>query len=196
MPRTPEQFEKIRIEKRQQIMDAALQLFSTEGYHSTSISKIASSAGISKGLIYNYFNSKESLMLSILEHGMKQLAEFFDPNKDGVLTEDEFDYMVERSFDAVIENPTYWRLYFGILMQAGIYDLVKHMYQSVLEHTMKLLVDYYEKRGVKDPLDEALLFGAVMDGISLNYLLNPEMFPLEEFKQRIIDKFGHKENKE
>ncbi len=192
MPRTPEQFEKIREKMRKQIMDAALELFSTEGYHSTSISKIAEKAGISKGLMYNYFDSKESLILSILEHGMNQLVEIFDPNKDGELTEDEFVFLVERSFDAVIENPTYWRLYFSIILQSDIYDMVKEMYHEILQHTMKLLVDYYGKKGVKDPLGEAMLFGAVMDGISLNYLMNPEMFPLKEFKQKVIDKFGYK----
>ena len=59
MPRTPEQFEKIREEKRNHIMEVALECFANEGYHSTSISKIAKSAGISKGLIYNYFELNE-----------------------------------------------------------------------------------------------------------------------------------------
>jgi len=195
MPRTPEQFQKIREEKRKQIMDAALELFSTEGFHSTSISKIATTAGISKGLMYNYFESKESLIQNILEDGMKQLAAFFDPNEDGVLTEDEFEYLVNKSFDAMIENPTYWRLYYGILMQKGIYEMVKESYSSVMEETMNLLLDYYKKQGVKDPMGEALLFGAMLDGVGLNYLLNPEMFPIEQFKQKVIDKFGHK-NKE
>ena len=175
-------------------MEVALELFSKEGYHSTPISRIAKEAGISKGLMYNYFESKDDLILRILENGLNQLAELFDPNKDGVLTGDEFDFFVEKSFDAVIENPTYWRLYFGILMQANIYDMVKEMYQSVLSESMGLLLDYYKDRGVEDPLAEALLFGAVMDGICMNYLLNPEMFQLEDFKQKVIDKFGHKEH--
>jgi AcrR family transcriptional regulator len=192
MPRTPKQFEKIREEKRKHIMDVALELFANEGYHSTSISMIAKKAGISKGLMYNYFDSKEDLILSILRLGMDTLIELFDPNKDGVLTGDEFDFLVEKSFDAVIDNPSYWRLYFSIIMQAGIYDLIKEMYHAALEDSMKLLIDYYKKRGVKDPLGEAILFGALMDGISMNYLLNPEMFPLEKMKQSIIDKFGHK----
>jgi AcrR family transcriptional regulator len=193
MPRTPEQFEKIREEKRSQIMEVALELFSKEGYYSTPISKIAREAGISKGLMYNYFESKEELMLVVLKKGMDQLAELFDPNNDGVLTGEEFDYFVERSFEAVIKNPTYWRLYFGILMQAGIYEMINETYQSVLEDSMKLLLDYYEERGVEDPMGEALLFGAVMDGICMNYLLNPDLFPLMDLKQKIIDKFGHKE---
>jgi len=196
MPRTPEQYEQIREEKRKQIMDVALRLFAMEGYHATSISKIASEAGISKGLMYNYFDSKEALMFNILELGMNQLAELFDPNNDGVLTEDEFDYLVERSIEAVINNPTYWRLYFGILMQANIYEMVKKKYSEILEDVMKLLIDYYTERGVEDPLGEALLFGAMMDGVGINYLLNPEMFPLDKIKKQIIEKFGHKMNNE
>jgi len=194
MPRTPEQFRKMREVKQKQIKDAALELFAREGYHSTSISKIAKAAGISKGLMYNYFDSKEELVMSLLKEGMDKLTELFDPDKDGVLTGDEFDFFVEKSFDAVIESPTYWRLYFSIMMQVEIYDMVKEMYASILQDTMQLLVDYYHKRGVKDPLGEALLFGAVMDGITLNYILNPEMFPLEDFKQKVIDKFGHKKS--
>ena len=195
MPRTPEQYEQIREEKRKQIMDVALKLFAMEGYHATPISRIASEAGISKGLMYNYFDSKEALMLKLLEDGMHQLAELFDPNKDGVLTEDEFEYLVEKTFDAVIINPTYWRLYFGILMQVDIYEMIKEKYSEILEDTMKLLVNYYEERGVNDPLGEAMLFGAMMDGIGMNYLLNPEMFPVEKVKKKIIEKFGHKTNK-
>lgn len=192
MPRTPEQFEKIREEKRKQIMDTALELFSKEGYYSTSISKIASKAGISKGLMYNYFESKEDLVVNILRQGMDILIELVDPDNDGILTDDEFDYLVERSIDAVIKNPSYWRLYFSLLFQAGIYELMKEMYHSSLEGTMQLLTEYFKKRGVEDPFGEALLFGALMDGLSMQYLLNPDMYPLEDMKQKIIDKFGHK----
>jgi AcrR family transcriptional regulator len=196
MPRTPEQYEKIREDKRKQIMEVALRLFAMEGYHATPISRIAAEAGISKGLMYNYFESKEALMFNILEMGMKRLAELFDPNKDGVLTEDEFEYLVEKSIEAVIQNPTYWRLYFGILMQANIYEMVKAKYSEILEDVMNLLIDYYSQRGVEDPLGEALLFGAVMDGVGMNYLLNPEMFPIDKIKNQIIEKFGHKMNDE
>ncbi|NOR33588.1 MAG: TetR family transcriptional regulator, partial [Bacteroidales bacterium] len=46
-PRTPEQFEEIRESRRQQIMDAALELFASEGYSHCSISQLAVHAGIS-----------------------------------------------------------------------------------------------------------------------------------------------------
>ena len=62
MPRTEKQFEEIRATKKALILDAALQVFARDGYHNASISKISKQAGISKGLMYNYFNSKEELL--------------------------------------------------------------------------------------------------------------------------------------
>ena len=192
MPRTPEQYEKLREEKRSRIMDAALELFANEGYHNTSISKIAGSADISKGLMYNYFDSKEDLITAIFEKGMSTMFDFLDPNKDGVLTTDEFDFFVNRAFDTLIKNPTYWKLYFSIMMQPVIYEMVQERYQQVIMDSLQLLLEYYEKQGVEDPMAEAMLFGALMDGIGINYLLNPEMFPLEKVKETIIERFGHK----
>jgi AcrR family transcriptional regulator len=66
-PRTPEQFEAMRESRRKQIMDAALELFASKGYSNCSISQLAAQAGISKGLMYNYFDSKEALLMAIIE---------------------------------------------------------------------------------------------------------------------------------
>jgi len=95
-PRTEQQFEEIRESKKKLIMDTALELFAVEGFHTTPISKIASAAGISKGLLYNYFESKEDLIKTIIFKGLDNLSRFIDPNKDGVLTRDELSYFFEQ----------------------------------------------------------------------------------------------------
>ena len=46
------------MDRKKAILDAPLQVFADEGYHNASISKIAKAAGVSKGLMYNYFESK------------------------------------------------------------------------------------------------------------------------------------------
>ena len=83
-PRTEKQYEQIREQKRALILETALRLFADEGFHSTSISKIAKGAGISKGLMYNYFGSKEELLKDIVISGISNLTDTFDPNKDGI----------------------------------------------------------------------------------------------------------------
>ena len=54
-------------DRRQQIIEAALKVFSTKGYHKATNKDIAQAAGgISPGLIYWYFKDKEDLFLSII----------------------------------------------------------------------------------------------------------------------------------
>lgn len=55
-------------EKRKAVLDAAMVLFATKGYHSASIQEIADRAGISKGSVYSYFSSKNELLVEIYRH--------------------------------------------------------------------------------------------------------------------------------
>jgi AcrR family transcriptional regulator len=51
---------------RQQIMEAAIDLFNTQGYHGTSMRQIAETAGIALGGIYNHFPSKEDIYSAVV----------------------------------------------------------------------------------------------------------------------------------
>src|SRR5660397_145107 len=84
-PRSAKQFKEIRKEKKDLIMEVALELFAENGFHATSISQIAKKAGISKGLPYNYFESKKELLDELITHGFNSIFENFDLNQDGVL---------------------------------------------------------------------------------------------------------------
>jgi len=63
-----------------------------------------------------------------------------------------------------------------------------------MNNTMQLLASYFEARGVKDPASEAMLFGSIMDGLSMAYILNPEHTDLDKLQNIIIEKFGHKKS--
>ena len=54
-------------ERRQQILNAAIKLFSEQGYYSTTIQHIAREAGISVGLIYQYFRDKDDVLFLTLK---------------------------------------------------------------------------------------------------------------------------------
>lgn len=58
--------------QRENILDAAQACFIRFGFHAAGMAKIAETAGISPGLIYRYFDSKEAIILAIIE---RQLAE-------------------------------------------------------------------------------------------------------------------------
>ena len=54
--------------KRQNLVDAAIKLFSAHGYHGTGIDRIAEEARVSKRTMYHHFRSKEELILAALRH--------------------------------------------------------------------------------------------------------------------------------
>ena len=127
-PRTPKQFQVIREEKKTLIMNVALEYFASEGYHNTSISQIAKKAGISKGLMYNYFASKEELLNEIFNKSMLEISNSFDPDEDGQLSEEEFELFVRRYFHILREKLSFWRLFFQLMMQKVVRDQVLKAY--------------------------------------------------------------------
>jgi len=189
MPRTEVQFEVIREQKIILIMQTALELFANEGFYPTSISKIAQKAGISKGLMYNYFESKEELILAIIGNGINKLTESLDPNRDGFLTEEEFEFHINESFRILQENIDYWKLYFATMLQPAVFKLVIAKYSDLLPPLRAVVEDYFIRKGVSDPRAEAVYFDAMLDGVFLNFVMNPEGFPLERIKELIIERF-------
>jgi AcrR family transcriptional regulator len=121
-PRTPKQFKEIREEKKTLIMDVALEHFALEGYHNCTISHIAKHAEISKGLMYNYFASKEELLAEIINRSIDEISHYFDPDKDGLLSEDEFELFIRKYFFLLRNKLSFWRLYFQLLLQKDVRD--------------------------------------------------------------------------
>lgn len=187
-PRSKQQFETIREGRKDQIMQVALELFANEGIQ-TPISKIAKEAGISKGLMYNYFRSKEELLHEVALDGMKEIFSLFDPNHDGVLTDEEFVFFVSETFRVIKENREYWKLYFRMIMLPKVMDLIKTEMMEMLPGLLTIQVKYFASKGSKDPETDAMLFNAMLDGVGMNYVNNPDLFDLDKIKNRIIEIF-------
>lgn len=60
---------------RQQILDAALKLFSHKGYGATSVRDIAEEAGLSKGNVYHHFPDKETIFRGLLDRYFQAMAQ-------------------------------------------------------------------------------------------------------------------------
>lgn len=71
-PLNEEQLHQIRDERREQIMGAAIKVFARRGIIGTKMSMIAAEAGISHGLLYHYFSSKEELFTTLIEEAMEE----------------------------------------------------------------------------------------------------------------------------
>src|ERR1700752_1279958 len=64
-----------RVVREQQMLDAAVQVFSRRGFHAASMDDIAESAGISKPMVYAYLGTKEELFIACLHREGTRLME-------------------------------------------------------------------------------------------------------------------------
>ena len=63
--------EHARMERRQLILTGARACFIQRGFHASSISEIATAAGVSNANIYQYFENKDALILALIDEDMK-----------------------------------------------------------------------------------------------------------------------------
>lgn len=189
-PRTKEQFLEIREDRKAQIKEVALEIISEEGFQNTSISKIALRAEISKGLLYNYFSSKEEMILEILYDGMEKLSTIFDPDKDGVLTDEEVIYFIDEIFNILKSNMKYWRLYITVMLQPGVMKLISGKFQEMVSPLMNTLVAYFASKGSSNPVIDAKIVLALFDGVCFHYILDPKHFSMDEIKRRLYQQMN------
>lgn len=94
------------------ILEAAIELFGTNGFEKTSISQLAKKAGVGKGTVYSYFNTKQDILQAYcddeLEYIHEQLTSKSDQNTH-VLDQMVTIFMAE--FEYLRRNPEFGRLY-------------------------------------------------------------------------------------
>lgn len=77
-PLNEDQLHQIRDERKEQIMRAAIRVFARRGIFGTKMNMIATEAGISHGLLYHYFKSKDELFNTVVQWSMEEAHNGFN----------------------------------------------------------------------------------------------------------------------
>jgi AcrR family transcriptional regulator len=187
-PRSQEQIEKIRSQSTGKILEAAFELMAQNGYEATSISQIAKHAGISKGLIYNYFDSKEDMLKALVNHALDEA----DHLMEDIVDDDPrqtIENMLRWFFDELRERPEHWRLITELTMKLDKLDFVKEMATNKLQEMAVFFGEMLRKTGVEHPEEEALVIVGLFDGIGLQYLVIGKDYPLDRMEHFLIEKY-------
>lgn len=73
-------------DKRRRIIDAAVHVFAERGFYHARVSEVAAAAGVAGGTIYNYFKSKDDLLICLFEDRMDAILQGFRSELAGLLT--------------------------------------------------------------------------------------------------------------
>jgi AcrR family transcriptional regulator len=189
MPRTEAQNEAIRAESRARIIAAALRLFARHGYEATSVRQIAEEAGVAQGLLYNYYASKEQLLVAIFERSVTDVRESFARAEAEGGPGERIERLLRASFDLLGQNMEFWRLSYHVRMQIGVISgLVEHI-QPWTETIRGKLEQYLSEAGYPQPAIEATILFALIDGVSQHYVLAPTTYPLTDVVEALVSRY-------
>jgi len=108
-------FSNIAPEKRERVLKEAARLFATRGFAETDMAELASRAAVSKGSLYDYFESKEDLYLSVCRDALarSRRAVYGGIKPDWDLYR-QIDHIFRKGAAFARANPEYVRMYLNV----------------------------------------------------------------------------------
>jgi len=186
-PRTKEQFEEIRSKSRKAILKAALKLFSQKGYGETTTAEIARKVGISKGLIYNYFPSKDAILESLITESVREALPALKVSAKTADPHSTMEQLIRNWVDLIRSDSDLMRLVLQLHTSGTYRKIIQRKAGELHELLASGVITLLGRLGSPDPELDSMLLGTILDGISLNYSVAPDDFPIDKLEQKLIE---------
>ncbi len=169
-------------EKRQIIVNAAIEEFAEHGLDNASTNRIVANSGISKGSFYQYFEDKQDVFMYLLTVLEREKIEYFKgkhPPSNNMDTFQYFRWMIKTGMEFNSANPRLTQAISRVLLGEGLY-YGKHFTEIRQKTTQALsaMIQQAIERGEVDPSVDVDLAVMVMDTWSnaiSTYILNEGM---------------------
>lgn len=184
MPRNEEQNQELRNLRKEQILQAALVVFARRGMVATKISDIAKEAGLSHGLVYHYFTSKEEIFATLVERAANSsVAVILQANERTGSPLEKLLWMTEQILNGLSDEGN--TLLFLIMIQASTSDALPDEVKEILTGdgavspvvcTLPLIVAGQEAGEIisTDPITLAVTYYAFVQGLAINKIQWPD----------------------
>ena len=197
MDKRQERKERITDQRKQQILDAALTVFSQHGFSEATIPEIAQEAGVAVGTIYNYYQNKRDLLVSLVARHI--ISEPFINLLEHPLPSDDRGFLVSLVTNRLDFSSAELDELFFLLSEIQHDSQLRQQYvEQVLSPILNLLEQYLESRissGAFRPANSAvtarMLAGAMVGFILIRRLEGEQSIcntiPLEELTTQMAD---------
>jgi len=151
--------------KLEAIREAAVRVFARKGYHSATVSEIATEAGVGKGTVYFYFASKEDLLLAILECHFDQMITALERIEAMAVDPEEATRLVLRDIVRRLEeDPNLFRIMEQqpLLYHERVKERFEESFSLMVERTARLLQSGIDA-GILRPLDTRLAASVLLN---------------------------------
>ena len=181
--------------KREEILEAAMTVFASKGFHRSRMEEVAVEARIGKGTIYEYFDSKRQLLQALHGYMLAKLQEYYTEKLHGI---EEPPRVIEGFLAAALASFREWEPFFYVFcdvwaeagraeQQSLLRMQLRDAYQSSIDDLVRVV-----EAGVAggffhcdQPRLAAEHILACVDGLALHWLYDPEAFDLDEMTEAL-----------
>lgn len=174
---------------KDKILSAALRLFAEKGYHKTSIADIARNADVAKGLLYNYYKSKDELLLEIISDASVKMMDMADGMFKQKSYKENLEYFINNFFGNLIKNRQYFTFQIGLMFQPDLKVLVAPLLQQRADNLLSATKTMFESSSAKSPELAARRFISEVDGITLHFLSVYKDYPILAVKEELYKNY-------
>lgn len=182
MGRNPEQNRILRDVQRTKILSVSLDLFVRRGFAATRIADIAAEAGVSAGLLYHYFPSKDDVLVALLQDSLPRMeaaAELLEALDQPIA---ETLRLALRQLINDIQEHSETGKFHLLVAQVSAFDVLPEAARTIIERHAegpyrvmeRLLAKGQEEGSVRDgaPGEMAAIFWALIKGFAIHHAVH------------------------
>lgn len=181
--------------RRQQILAAATAVFAEKGFDRTRMDEVAAAAGVSKGTLYLYFDSKEAIFHALLSQLMEaqfvELERLLDEDLSVVERLQLLSDQMSLAFEAHEEIRTLMFEFFSLVERdPAVKELMQGMYQRGVDLVRGLLEQGVQRGELRPDLDverQALRLLVLNEGYELIWMVAPRFDLANEKRAALAD---------
>jgi len=185
---------------RKDILKAALNVFSNNGYTNSNLHDIAEYAGVTRGAIYWHFENKAKLYNTLINEANTRVDTVI---AQAIQNGGTYREMCKRIMIAqwqLLEEDEEYRAKINLFMfNTGVAPELDESRRALLENFkqlvetvagyMKAAIELGQARNDKSPIELSHAFLAYQQGVTVNWLQNPTMFSIKEMAPALADIF-------
>lgn len=186
MPRSEEANQRIRKERREQILDAAARVFARKGLAGARIADIAAAGEMSQGLIFRYFASKEEVFAAVIEDALQSASDLAQQALQQPCSPlGKLRWLLQLYLPGMWFKPDYGLVILQALNSEAtpqeIRELVEEQSARTLQVYRQIIIEGQEVGEIVrgNPAWLTLVFGACLQGLNASVLHQPRALGVE-----------------
>ena len=88
-----------------------------------------------------------------------------------------------------------YRLYFQIALQPRVFKLIEMKIDEIIQNLSQMVLNYFKDMGFENPEIEALFFATTLDGFFFDYIMKPDIFPIDIMEDELVKRYCTKKSK-